>query len=76
MELRLVEVELPQRSDDRTVWPRLLHRAGNREAVAFIWEGDAAYEDGHFDEKHSEPFVFTKIPSTFASPHCATDLNS
>lgn len=40
-----VEVRLPCHEHDRSVFPLLLHRSGNKEAVVFIWLGDQSVGD-------------------------------
>lgn len=41
----IAQLRIPSRGGDVAWHPSLLHRSGNREAVAFIWEGDNAHGD-------------------------------
>lgn len=45
-ETSVAEVKIPAKDVEPKTWrPVLLHRAGNKEAVAFIWLGDFAHRD-------------------------------
>ncbi|CAL1170908.1 unnamed protein product [Cladocopium goreaui] len=39
------ELQIPSSDRHQTRRPALLHRSGNREAVAFIWRGDPRFDD-------------------------------